>query len=367
MRQETRTGEERIIRIPARRATAATPAVVKLESPPAPQQRPSTVILFLAALMIAFWFTRLHLQLNPVKAPAGPSPFADGRTLSPISYRGLVPWCVADLEAAGFPNALGLTSADLFGVIEILSLVGLVFAFRRLLMPHFDGKVRQLLSLSIVPLLSFNFLLPRLHPYWHPADVPAVLFCTLALICLREARWTLYYALFVVASFNRATTCFFIAATLIVYWGALPRRHLALHTIAQLVLWLGIQGVLGAFYERPSPGERSELLLANNLSALLDGQVTATLLSSFGFVWIVILAGASRITDWFTRRALLVCPLFLTGILVAAPIEEVRLLGEMAPLVLLAAALVIRGPEPRAASPAAVYVSDEQGAPREPA
>ena len=59
------------------------------------------------------------------------------------------------------------------------------------------------------------------------------------------------------------------------------------------------------------------------------------LASNFGYLWIPLLAFGTRIRDDFTRRALLVLiPYFLVGLRIDV-FDELRIFGEMIPLVLL--------------------------------
>jgi hypothetical protein len=192
--------------------------------------------------------------------------------------------------------------------------------------------------LILYPLFWNNVLLNIL---FYPYDIPAVLFFVLGLRLLIERRWGLYYAVFFLATWNKETTCFLTLAMLALYWGRERPGRLALHVLAQALIWLGVKFTLTRlFAHNPGKGTFEHHLLVN-LDFLLSFFVRPTTwnwrrLLIFGGVWALIPLAWPRV-PMPLRRLLWVLPPFCIGMFFVGVLSEVRVFIEMIPILLVPA------------------------------
>jgi hypothetical protein len=176
-----------------------------------------------------------------------------------------------------------------------------------------------------------------------PSDIPSILFFTLGLSLLFKNRMLPYYILFAIATLNRETSCFLTFAYLFASIGKIRLRTVALHCVSQLILWAGIKYFLyRAYAENPGTGLWVDTLTVN-LSLLKDPRALLTLSSMFGYTWIPTLVCYRLIPVPFIRRSVLVILPFLIAMMFFGYITELRIFGELIPIVLTAFLLIVRG------------------------
>ncbi len=66
-----------------------------------------------------------------------------------------------------------------------------------------------------------------------------------------------------------------------------------------------------------------------------------TLLSCFGFIWILIPLFWRRLSDRFPRQVLWVAPPFLLSLLLFGNIDEMRVYAELLPVILIPAIMIV--------------------------
>ena len=90
-----------------------------------------------------------------------------------------------------------------------------------------DRALNSLFSFLILFILPFHFFFPRpYYPnYWY--DTPSILFFTLGLIAMYKRKWMIYYFIFIIATFNRETTCFLTVIYLFTSFGKMGENHLS--------------------------------------------------------------------------------------------------------------------------------------------
>jgi len=277
--------------------------------------------------------------------PATFEKMVEGVARAPFQFRALIPWTVDFLR-----NSVGLSQPGLeqfrFGS-EFLFTFLLLIAFRAYVSCFLSGPVApSLATLLLAWVLPFHYLIPQRLGLYYVYDVPSVFFFTLGLLFLYRRRWLLFYPLFLVATFNRETTCFL---TLIYLMTALPRGRretrgqstrrtehslpvVAAHCAAQLAIWYSIKYALHSLYG----GSLHYTHYTRNFYLLRVPATYPILLSVFGFAWVPVLLGLRRIENAFVRRACFAVPIFFLGIFIVAQICELRLYGEMIPIVLAA-------------------------------
>jgi len=299
---------------------------------------------FLIAVACFAWhFGRLHVA-RPEFWLASFERAVDGTAITPYQYRTLFPWIVSWIVDLGINLPFVESVRGYALIIEVVGLVLLGYTFRYYLQ-QFLGRTPAAtwLSLTIFWILPFNYLLPKWGPWYYVYDIPSVLFFTLGLIFLKRGFWLGFYPLFIVATFNRETTCFLTVILLLTGCCKLPWRRLLPHLVAQLVLWLAIKWMIQEAYVANKGGTFFNVMADN--WAVLSGKPAAypLLFSSLGFTWIPVLLAWRWIPDTFARRACLVAPIFFAGMMCVGVIDEIRIYGELIPVVLPAFLLLVLG------------------------
>ena len=80
---------------------------------------------------------------------------------------------------------------------------------------------------------------------------------------------------------------------------------------------------------------------SNNLAILSDPLKAGLLLSNFGFVWIAVVFYFRFIKDHFVKRSLLVVFPFFCGMMIVGNLPELRIYGELIPVILSAFLLIL--------------------------
>jgi hypothetical protein len=312
------------------------------------------VVHFLFMILVfigSYFYTHLRFSLNREYHRATISLLLNNSAELPYQYRILIPWL------AGVMNRIHISFLDspirIFQLVEFASVFFLIVAFRKYLslvivkeeIPKTKSDISYtpaLLSFTLFYALPFNFLFPRYYPVWYPWDMPSVLFFTMGLILLYQKKWIYYYPLFIAATFNRETTCFLTFVYLFTAIGRSPFKRVGLHCAFQLLIWLSIKYFLYQLYsENPGHGVFATRM-AHNIEFLKNPRSYSYLFSSMGFIWIPVLFYFRFIPDFFVKRSLLVLIPFMGGLFVVGNMDELRIYGEMIPVMLIAFLLLGR-------------------------
>ncbi len=305
------------------------------------------------ATILSYNFVLYRFELNGENPKAAFNQLVAGAAATPFQYRALVPWLVRGL--ARLPLFETAPLLGLLRLIEFVSVVGLAFAFRAYLSLFFrDARLTAVLALSLFYVLPFNFYRAT---NFYPYDMPSLLFFTLGLYFLYRQNLKWYYPLLVIASLNRETTYFLVLIYLITALGRQPLRTVARHAAVQSLLWLGIKTFLYWLYAGNPGFGLIEVQFWNNFGRLAEPAALLLFLSNWGFVWVPVAVAPGLIGDAFVRRSLWVIAPFFAIMSVAGVITELRIYGELIPVLLPAFWLIVRslftaGPR-AAAEPAA--------------
>jgi hypothetical protein len=326
-----------------------------MQPEPSRPARSAEAAVFLAVAVFAGLFAHFHWSLSIFHPPATLERLVAFTAETPYQYRVLVPALLRGLDASGVLGLLGASLESAARTLEAEAVVGLFYALRALLARFVPGPwaPTRWAALGLYA-LPFLYVFPRFWPYWYPGDVPAVLFMALGLVWMRDQRWAAYYWLFPFATLNRESTALLIAIFALTQFGRLRPVPLALHLAAQLAIW-GVFKVLLAYTFKRNEGVGAvyDGALAYNWSLAGEPLRWATLATAFGFLWVPLVVLARHVQDRFVRRALAVVPLFVASCFVVAQFDELRVYGELLPLVLLGVACGAVGRRARrTASPA---------------
>jgi hypothetical protein len=263
-----------------------------------------------------------------------------GEAWTPYQYRMLVPWIVAALHDGLHVPA---SPRDIATVLEIVMWV-VLFYVQRALTRTFVRDERLVLvgSLAVFPVLALQYLLPP--SFYYVYDVPSVALFTLGVLLIQRGRFGLLYPVFALGELNRELIRFLIPLLLATWRDRLRPPALAGHVAGLSALWIALRALLSWHYaDSPGGGQYDIQSIPANLGVLADPSAWPTLAASFGGLWLVVLIDRRRIGPTFVRRALWIVPLWFVVMLRFAAVDELRIYGELAPLVLLAAVCAFDG------------------------
>jgi hypothetical protein len=312
--------------------------------------RPRTALaaeigVFVAVAAFAAAFAHFHLALNGVHPQTSLERLCAYTAETPYQHRVLMPSILRGLELAGVLRAFGATLEDGARALDVVLVVALFYAMRTLLARFVPGPSQPTLWAALaLYALPFLYVVPRYWAYWYTWDVPAVLFTTLGVLWIRERRWAAYYWLLPLATLNRETTAFLVAVFALTQFGELKPASYLLHLATQAAIWLGIVGLIQyTFARNEGLGFFFSGALKYNWSLSGEGGRWATLALVYGCLWIPLALLARHVDDAFVRRALPVVPVYFAIAYCMAQFDEVRIYGEMLPLVILGLACGARG------------------------
>ena len=302
----------------------------------------------LAALVLSVQFTLAHFSPAAVNPAASLDRLVAGTADTPFQFRALLPWFVRAAESVLGCLPISLNAAHLFALGEITALLVAQAGIGRLLTRiGFDRAQAWLWSFSLYFVLAYVYLAPEYLRLWYPADVPAIAFFAWGLVWLIERRWGRFAAVFAIGTLNRETTIFLALAALLVEWEGPHRRHALLRFLALSGLWLMIKTALAWLYrDNPGLGLFASGRPANNLAILGDWRVLVRLTSFAGFTWMPALIFYRRIANRDLACALWIVPPYLMAMMLVANLNELRIYGELVPLLLPASLLALKAADP---------------------
>jgi len=308
----------------------------------------------LSLLVFGRWVVGLRRAGTFVWPEVSPEALVRGAAPTPFQYRALSAWI-----ARALMPWMGSARAA-FSLIEALSAVGLVIAFRvhlqGLLVPASATTAQRdqarslalLASPLVAAMIPLQYVLlgevPGQRRYvYFPWDLPGAFGFMVCVSLLRTRRWAWFYPCFAVATLTRETTAF--VPLLLLFDGApeMPPRRLLGHLAAQGALWLAIKAALSWVYRHnPGPGAWGDTL-DDNLFHIAQPNTLLRVVGCFAFLWVPTVLLAKRIDDRFTRRALWLLPVWFFAMMRVGNLYELRIFGELVAVVLPAWILALRG------------------------
>jgi hypothetical protein len=295
------------------------------------------VVFFVAAVILSLHTVPYELRVcfpPPDHGSDSPEALVAGVASTPYQYRVLVPWLVRGaLEAHVIEPASQMAA---FAVIQTVFLVLLAFVFRRYLSRFIRDRVlASVMALTIYAILPFNYFNLPYYPY----DIPSVMFFTLGLLLIYDRDWRWFYPLFVAATLNRETSIFLVVVVVFVLYDKYSWRMLSLLAGSQLAIWLAIKAALWVIYQqnRWMGYGLYQFQLKVNLATLIDFPIKGIIaLATWGCLWLAVVIWYRRIHDVYLRRTLWTIPVFIAGMMFAGFVIELRIYGEVLPIVLAA-------------------------------
>jgi len=299
--------------------------------------------MFLVAIsLLSLYFTNIHFILCQEAKRASLSLLLDNSADVTAQYRVLIPWIVNFLIKLKLPFLA--SPVRLFKTIEFLSTFFLFVAFRSYISLFIKSTLlSSLFSLTLFIILPYQYIFYSwsLGAIYYPYDIPSVLFFTLGLILIYKKNWPIYFPVFIIATFNRETTIFL---TFIYFVTTIKKNNMIpvlFHCISQLIIWIFIKKYLAVLYAgNPGPGFFMNFFFVN-WAAITNPVNAVRVASSFGFIWIMVLYDFKLITDEFVKRSLIVVIPFLLGMFIVGNVIELRIYGELIPVILSAFLLIV--------------------------
>jgi len=295
------------------------------------------LVFFAAAVILSLHTVPYELRVcfpPPDIGDDSPHALAAGIASTPYQYRVLVPWLVRGAMGA---HLIGPDSEmAVFAAIQTVTLVVLAFVFRRYLSLFINDRVlASVMALTLYAVLPFNYFNLPYYPY----DIPSVLFFTLGLLLIHQRNWWWFYPVFAVATLNRETSLFLTVVMVCVLFDTYPWPKLGLLAGSQLAIWGVIKIALWFLYRenRWLGYGLYQFQLKANVATILAFPIKGIIaLSTWGCLWIAVIIWHRRIHDVFLRRTLWTVPVFIASMFVVGFVIELRIYGEVLPIVLAA-------------------------------
>lgn len=257
-----------------------------------------------------------------------------GSAIRPFQYRILVPFMARQLW-----QSLGATLTGWMNVIDAIFVCALLIAFRAYLHPCVGRRASYPLCFLILVPILWNYC--ALNDYYYASDLPAIAFFVIGALCMRRGRWWAYYAVFILATLNRETSCFLTVLLVCTQW---PRRRwpvLMGHCLGQLAIWIGVKLLLARAFATNPGAAVVEVHLWQNLEQIGElltfDLARLQYLLAFGLAWAVIPFVWQDLPP-FSRRACLVAIPYLVSVAIAGCVFEVRVHAELVPILTIPAA-----------------------------
>jgi hypothetical protein len=295
----------------------------------------------LAVLVLSCIFTWLRFRFSTEYEHASLAKLLAGKADLPFQYRVLAPWIAELIYQAVKPLGWVKDPAQLFKATEFMSSFFLLVAYRRFLSLFFpEPRTNMLLALTLYLVMPFNLMNIVEGTYYYPSDMPSLLFFTLGLTLLCRKDWKFFYPLFVIATFNRETSCFLSLVFLFTAAGKEPLTRIGFHLGLQSAIWVAIKMLLWRIYQDNPGAGIFENHFRENLSLFRDYYVYLVLACSMGSAYLPALMGYRKIQNDFLRRSVLVMAPFGLGMMVVSKITELRVWAELIPILLTASLIV---------------------------
>lgn len=287
-------------------------------------------VIVLFYLVASYYITRVHFLLGREYAPARLPDLALGKASLPFQFRMLIPYTVRFIAT--------LTKSDLlpmYATVEYILVFALFLAYRDFLRLFFNKPLSDIFPFVLLYVIPFNYGI--LTTMFYPSDFPAILFFVLALIAMYKKDWQTYYLVFALGTFNRETTCFLTFIFFAVFFKRMRTQQFLFHLVAQTLIWFAIKQILVLMFKN-NPGGLYEDHISANIKMFLEIfsfkiYPLVNLLLNFGGLWILTIFGYKYAPE-FLRRSLFVLVPFLIGMFLVGNLYEMRIYGELIPIVI---------------------------------
>ena len=317
------------------------------------------VVLTMFAANFAFTYI-LRTRLGEHEWFIDLSAYAAGTHPLPFQYRALTSWLLRGLAELPYLDQLLPRLPAPFDDVYVflwfwltLACILLTFVVIWDILRIFavDAAYRTFLAYIFLYMSFFHYILPYGDTYFisFVYDIPSLLLFTVCwrFLLLRQYRW--FMATFVLALMNRETVAFLVP--LLLLNGFLDRefKRTMIYAALCVVAFLAVKFGLDLLYGGNPPKRPVDMTLPGsyepqvwlNVERLLSPQNWPLFAGMFGFLYLLVIAGWSRIERWELRGAvLLIVPWFGVALWITR-IVELRVFGELVSVMAVAVAVVV--------------------------
>lgn len=247
---------------------------------------------------------------------------------TPFQYRILIPFLVKQ-----FVIFLKFDYTFSFKLFEFIATNMLVIYFRNFLRFFISNKNAIILSFTLFIPLTYHFILSRVAIYY-PWDIPSILFFVLALISIYKNNNLFFYLVFIIATFNRETSCFLSIIFLIKNINERYKLKLYIHLGAQIIIWFTIKYFLLFCFKNNTGYGMFINQFDKNIDYICDLSSYPYLLGLFSGTWIILLFTFRYLKNSFLKNLLWLAIPFIGGMMIVGVVGEIRIFGELIPIFL---------------------------------
>ena len=296
-------------------------------------RREQGFVWLIAALAASAGFCWLRLETCLELPYASYRRMLDGTADTPFQHRMLVPLIGRGVSALVGP--VDPTFVLDVGSLALVLLIGARYA-RRL------GRSPLWAAAALYLMVAVNYAGPFGYNMRECYDMPALLFALPLTLALRERRYGVYYAILPFALVNRESAAFLVILFALTQAGGLTRRAFLGHLAVQTALVVLIKGTLLLIY-RHSPGAGAlsfypgpaHSWATSRLHDNLWWVATLRIAPIFGGMWVPLVILRHRLTDPFTRHAMLLVPVVFAVMMLVGNAVEFRIYTELVPVIYL--------------------------------
>jgi len=251
-------------------------------------------------------------------------------------------------------NSFGLSPELTFNLLEVIGCILAVIFFKKYLNLFIQNeRTSRLLSYSLLLVLPYQLLLPRLINTWYCYDIYSVFFVSALLYYLVQEKFLWFYLLYILAVFNRETPAFISILMAITFFNKMPLKKLALHGLLQVSIFFAVRGIIEHLILKGTPGGVYEDNLAHNIgffkqtfNGIFNGRLNKSLfdllylLTTFWVLPYFVIPFRKHIKNEFLSKSMLVFIPYGVIVFFIGMMPEIRFYSEMTPI-FLAPALVI--------------------------
>ena len=244
---------------------------------------------------------------------------------------------LASILHRAFPDTLTM----IYQGINVLFTFGLIVTFRYLLRQFLPERSSYIFSWFLFWPLCMNYIFLNTLTYCY--DIPAMFFFTSVLIFILKKKWIWFYIIFIIATFNRETSCFIAVAFFITQINKENFKKVTFHCILQAFIWIAIVVLLAVIF-RENPGPIKEYPFRGfieflskvwrNESYWAFKGTSRDFLLVFGCIWALIPLFWKYIPIFLKKQLIIIIPYLIASAFVAN-MMEVRVYNEM--VIMLAA------------------------------
>ena len=308
----------------------------------APGTRTASLCLYAIALAVALHFSIDYLNLTfPMIAF---NPYVHGQIGPPFRYRILVAWIYRGFAAImgghRLPHLIAPFDSQQGWFLVLLctaSLMVAVYATGQAIRSVTGSSRYRWLSLLVLEMAYFNYILPPHRALFYPYDLPALAFFAVLTWLALEARYLWFAIVFVPATMNRETAIYALLLFLLLNIGRQPAAKLLAYGAGLTAVFAGIKYALYVLLHQSCQGcpALAENQLGYNLRQLANPVFWVAAASVFAYAWVALFPLWKHIDTRLRRSFTVLIWLWTVPMFLVAILRELRVFAELSPFLIV--------------------------------